>query len=272
MLSKNYNDIIDLNYINYKEENLFLFNNYINQKINFLSKNNKRIIFCNLIVGDVDFYQLSDLNEKNNEVKLEQEIKQIKNETLLIKSVMNSYSIYEIFVQNSERDFNFLGINSKMIYFSKYINYRIYIQNSGKYAVKLLNSDNTELTILTNETKIILDKINPFIELENITKINLEGNNSLVYFLVPVINSDYDYVISNATKMSLNVSQVFVIPEETNYDVINLIITIDESDEDEDEVILLYLIDCNIIPYSRKIRFIKNNNFKKRNKKFCSNK
>lgn len=269
MLSKNYNDIIDLNYINYKEENLFLFNNYINQKINFLSKNNKRIIFCNLIVGDVDFYQLSDLNEKNNEVKLEQEIKQIKNETLLIKSVMNSYSIYEIFVQNSERDFNFLGINSKMIYFSKYINYRIYIQNSGKYAVKLLNSDNTELTILTNETKIILDKINPFIELENITKINLEGNNSLVYFLVPVINSDYDYVISNATKMSLNVSQVFVIPEETNYDVINLIITIDESDEDEDEVILLYLIDCNIIPYSRnKLDLLKTTTLKKGIKNF----
>jgi hypothetical protein len=103
--------------------------------------------------------------------------------------------------------------------------------------------------------------------MDYIDEIEIEGNDSLVYFLVPLTNNS-DYIISNSkSKDFKNIKEIFIVPEKTNHDIINLIITVTESDNDD--ISLYYLVDYNIIPFSRnKIDLMTKITLKKKKKEF----
>ena len=250
MLPINYNQLINSDYFILGSEETFLYSSNIGEKIEVLPYSNRNIIFCNLIAGNIDIYEISDINEKKEDNNTNfNGIKELKNQTLILKFKINTFSLYEIFYQRYDKNHHFIGKNSKMIYFSKYVKYSILtLYIDLKIGIKLINLNN-ELTFVYNKTKNVLNSKNPFIEIENIDVIEIEGNNSLVYFLIPITNN-LNYSVSDLQTNKLNeVNEIFIIPNITNYDKINLILTITESNEEE--IILDYFIDFNIIPYSR---------------------
>ena len=125
LLSENYNQLINSNIFFSGSETTLVYTNNIGEKIEFITNDNNKI-FCNLILGDVNFYEKNGLTERINGKKFDSGIiKSIKNQTLLIKSMINSYSLYEIFIQKNEDKIHCIEANSKILYFSKYIKYTI---------------------------------------------------------------------------------------------------------------------------------------------------
>ena len=264
MLSENYNKIINTNYFMSESEKTFLYTteNNMGEKIEIIPHGNRKIFYYNLLAGRMDIYEIKDINEKEEITTLLNKndsfvgLIELKNQTKILKFVINSYSLYEIFYQNYEKNHHFIGKNSKLLYFSKYIKYKVFkIYNGTKIGIKLL-SPNSELTLnynnqnLNNNTSKLTMK-NTFIELQNIDNIEIEGNNSLVYFFIPLTNKS-NYLISYSQSKKLeNINEIFIVPEKTNHDMINLVITIDKSNDDNDNISLLYFVDYNIIPYSR---------------------
>ena len=269
MLSENYNDLINLYYFLGESEKTYIFSGNSTEKFEMIPCGNNKILYFNIILGNIDFYEVFDLSENKTEKKNNEIIglNELKNKSMILKLIINSYSIYEIFYQNYNKKNHFIGKNSKMLYFSKYVNYSVYpIIENIKILLKLLNPS-SELSLYCKEEKIKLDSKNVFIEMANFDKIEIEGNNSLVYFLIPLTNNS-DYIISNSNNKEINNSkEIFILPEKNNYDIINLILTVTESEKDE--VVLYYFVDYNIIPYSRnKIDLMSKIILKKNKKEF----
>ena len=262
MLPENFNQIINSYYLFSESERTYLYSSNIGEKIEIIPFGNRKIVYSNLIVGNMDIYEVTDINEKTlkeYEYTHFEGLKELRNQTLILKLKINAFSLYEIFYQNNEKNHHFIGKKSKILYFSKYIKYKIFtIYDDIKIGIKLLNL-NSEQIIICNQTKHKLDSNNTFIELENIDNIEIDGNNSLVHFFIPLTNNP-NYIISNLQSDQFeNIKEIFIIPEKTNHDIINLLITIDQSDNDE--IPVLYFIDYNIIPYSRNKRDQKKNIF-----------
>ena len=250
MLPINYNQLINSDYFIIGSEETFIYSSNIGEKIEIIPYGNRNIFYCNLITGNIDIYEIPDIYEKDtSNYPNFNGIRELKNQTLILKFKINTFSLYEIFYQRHEKKHHFIGNNSKMIYFSRYIRYNIIpLYNDLKIGLRLINLDK-ELTVFYNKTKNILNSKSAFIEIENIDMIEIEGNNSLVYFLIPLTNN-FNYSVSNLQKNTFNeVNEIFIIPNITNYDVINLILTLTESEQEE--IFLIYYFDYNIIPYSR---------------------
>ena len=250
ILSEKYNEIISLNHLITDSDKTIVSSNKIGEKVDIISSGIRKIFYCNLIVGNVDFYEIFDISENETEkiVNYFGEIKTLNNQTFILKAIINSYSIYELFFQNYEKSKYFIHKTSKILFFSKFMEYTIYsIQKYNKFGIKLLNEN--ELVLSYKEEKLLLNTNNKFIELENFEEIKIKANNSLVYFLVPLINNT-NYFISHGKNGDINNQKdIFIIPEKTNSDIINLVITVTKSDADD--IDLYYLEDYNIIPYSR---------------------
>ena len=265
MLSEDYNELINSNYFISEAEKVSVRINDKGEYIEIVGSENSKIFYCNLVMGNIDFYEIFDLSENKTDKKVDYKgIKTLINQTLILKAIINSYSIYEIFIQNNVKKYHFIS-NSKMIYFSKYVKYNIFPSfENMKIDIKLINQ-NSELVIISKKDKIILNSTNLFIELDNFTQLDIEGNDSLVYFFVSLSNSS-DYLISNSNNAEINnLSEIFIIPQKTNYDIINLIITVTQSEKDE--IVLYYIVDYNIIPYSRNKNDIINKIILKRGEK-----
>jgi len=249
MLTENFNKLINSNYLLDNADQTYTQINNKGEKIEIIGSENRKIFFCNLIMGDTDFYEVFDISENRTEEKFNYKgIKILNNQTLIIKAVINSYSIYEIFFQNYNKKFHYIS-NSKMIFFSKYIKYIIFPTfENMKIIAKLINS-NSQLSIISNKEQKILDSTHRFIELDDFEKLEIEGNDSLIYFFVALTNNT-DYLISNLNKDEINqIREIFIVPQRTNYDMINLLLNITQSEKDE--IVLYYIVDYNIIPYSR---------------------
>ena len=249
MLSENFNELINSNYLITNTDQTYTQINNKGEKIEIIGSGNKKIFFCNLIMGDTDFYEVFDISENKTEEKFENKgIKILNNQTLILKAIINSYSIYEIFIQNYDKKFHYIS-NSKMIYFSKYIKYIIFPTfENMKIIAKLINS-NSQLLIISNKDQKELNSTQRFIELDHFEKLEIEGNDSLIHFFVALTNNT-DYSISNLNKAEINkISEIFIVPQKTNYDMINLLLNITQSEKDE--IVLYYIVDYNIIPYSR---------------------
>ena len=264
MLPEKYNKIINTKYFMSESEKTFLNidNSITGEKIELIPYGNRKIFYYNLLAGNVDIYEIKDIREEvkknvlNKNASFEGLI-ELKNQTKILKFIINSFSFYELFYQNYEKKHHFIGKNSKLLYFSKYVKYTVFnVYNHEKIGVKLV-SKNSELSLILidktlNKNFTKLTSENSFKELQNIDKIEIEGNNTLVYFFIPLTNNS-NYIISNSQSYKYeNVKEIFIIPEKTNHNLINLYITIEDLNNDDDNNIsLLYFIDYNIIPYSR---------------------
>lgn len=249
MMSENYNELINSNYLINEPDKSHIIESNKGEKMEIIENDNRKIFYCNLIMGNIDFYEMLDLSENKTKEKYDYKgIKILLNQTFLFKAEINTYSMYEIFLQNYEKDVHLIT-NSKMIYLSKYIKYHILPAfENMKICIKLMNQ-NSQLTINYNNKQKILNSSNIFLELDNFEKFDIEGNNSLIYIFVALTNyTNYTISSSNNTEIN-NTREIFILPQKTNFDIINLEITVNQSKQDE--IILYYIVDYNIIPYSR---------------------
>ena len=125
-----------------------------------------------------------------------------------------------------------------------------------KILIKVLN-DNLEQTPIKisceNEVINIKDKL----QIVNIEKCNgtflISGNNSLIYFYLPLTLSDSQTIIENKDNFELyNVEKFFFVPKKTDFNSINMILTL-ENLSNEYPVYLSYYIEFGILPYTRNI-------------------
>ena len=108
--------------------------------------------------------------------------------------------------------------------------YKNEIKNSIKY---LLNNENQNIYINENDTFII------------------EGNNCIIGINFPLTDKENYLICDKQNQNYKNIEEIFITPNKSNYDAINIIFTFDEQN-DESDIYLDYLIDYHIIPYSRK--------------------
>ncbi len=249
ILTENFKELINSNFLITDSDKTYTLTYDKGEKIEIIGSGNKKIIYSNLIMGDTDFFEVFDVSDNKTEEKLEYKgIKVLNNQTLILKAIINSISMYEIFFQNYDKKYHYIS-NSKMIFFAKYINYIIFPSfENMKIIAKLINS-NSQISILSDKEEIKLNTTNRFIEFNNFEKLEIEGNDTLIHFFV-VLTNNTDYLISNMNKAEINeISEIFIVPQRTDYDMINLLVNITQSEKDE--IILYYIVDYNIIPYSR---------------------
>ena len=95
------------------------------------------------------------------------------------------------------------------------------------------------------------------IQIINVEKCNgtfiISGNNSLIYFYLPLTKSDSYTIIEDKDNFELSeISQFFFVPKKNDFNSINIILTLDNKSNNY-PVYLSYYIEYGIIPYSRNI-------------------
>ena len=210
----------------------------------------KNLVYLNLICGDIIFNLVdknNDLINNNKELSFTG-LQKFINETYIIKIKSNSYSIYDYFIFNNFDNLYYINYESKLLYFFKKIEYKIYFDEVKQLFIRILDG---EAIIKYESNKIILNKTNNYFELikNNSKNISLYGNNSLVYFYIPLSINNY-IIISNRDNLIYNFRDIFLTFEKEDKDIINIIISYINENK-EDELMVEYITDYNIIPYSR---------------------
>ena len=81
----------------------------------------------------------------------------------------------------------------------------------------------------------------------------MEGNNSLIYFHLPLtIKNSYDIIRNEENFQLSNVYHFFYVPKQNEFNSMNILLTI-ENEENDYPISIIYYIDYGIIPYSRNI-------------------
>ena len=139
----------------------FLENN--NEYTEILSLNHPAICYLNLIVGNSSFYLL---NNNDDYIKYENEISkenkkllntfEIINETSVLKIKINSFSLYDYFIQQNDNLFDIINFGKNIKYFRENIKYTILILEL-KCLIKLMTPEK-QTKIYNENEQYILDK------------------------------------------------------------------------------------------------------------------
>ena len=252
------------------ESNTFFGNSFIEDKkytIEFILNNEESYIFYNSISTNVKIYELNNersfqlediINNKKNNYSLFFGLKTLEKEkTHVILKESYSPFLYEKYINDLIIDFNYFLDISKICYllmdFEYYFSYNPKIK---KILIKILNNDNKQILpniICNNEVIEIKDNI----QIINVETCNgtfiMSGNNSLIYFYLPLTKNDSYTVIENEDNFELsNINQFFFIPKKNDFNSINFILTLDNISNNY-PVYLTYFIEYGIIPYARNI-------------------
>ena len=120
MLPENFNQIINSYYLFSESERTYLYSSNIGEKIEIIPFGNRKIVYSKLIVGNMDIYEVTDINEKTlkeYEYTHFEGLKELRNQTLILKLKINAFSLYEIFYQRYVKNHYFIGKISKILYF-----------------------------------------------------------------------------------------------------------------------------------------------------------
>ena len=131
-----------------------------------------------------------------------------------------------------------------------------YNKRVNKILIKLLNNDN-EYKPLYFICKNELIEINNTIKELNVERCNgsfvMSGNNSLIYFYLPlVLNDSYSIIEENENFELSNINQFFFVPKRNDFNSIKFILTL-ENKPINYPIFFIYYIEYGIIPYSRNI-------------------
>ena len=225
-----------------------------NEYTEIISLTHPAICYLNLIIGNSSFYLL-----KNNDdyIKYENEISEenktllntfeIINETSVLKIKINYFSLYDYFIQQNDNIFDIINFGKNIKYFRENIKYTILILDF-KCLIKLM-TPKTQTKIYNENKKYLLDNSHPFVYLDKGDLFTIEGNNSLVSFYYQISNNNKTVICKENMKEYIDINEIFVVFNKTEFNAINIIITY--LDNETESINLQYLIDFNIIPYSR---------------------
>ena len=193
-----------------------------NEFTEIISINNPTILYLNLILGNSSFYYLNNSDEylKNlNEISEQNKIIlnnnfQIINETAVIKIKINSYSLYEYFIQQVDKIFDVITFGKNIKYFRENRIYNILILDL-KCLIKLLTPEK-EVKFYNKNQNFILNNNQVYIHLDKGDFFYIEGKNSLVSFYYQLSQSE-DFLICNEEMKEYNdVKETFIIFNKTN--------------------------------------------------------
>ena len=247
-----------------KNKNKILFTN--TQKIfSYLNHYNDYYFFFNLITGNIK----SDIFDDYNFIKP-------KNNTFLFKHLINEtnffyispYSpcMFELFYFDKNY-FDYFIDESQMIFLIKNFNYSLMLFDNKRMLIKLLFG--TSANIYYNNQLYIVNEDNPEIEIiinqDDFAICN--GDNAIIDIFLYITNNTEYQIQKNCYQCEFkDVKEFFLIPYiNNNLNTMKINIIIENYNNDFDDIDANYLIDYNIIPYSRykydlikKIKIIKN--------------
>ena len=251
--------------INYKndfnrQEQYGVFTKDKGELTEIIESNTEKIIYLNLIIGNCSFYSINninyafhDLNEISDENKKsikEMEIINSGMTMLILKFKINSFSMFESFIQKNDNLDNNILLEPGIKYFRNKLIYEIdFLSFPDNILVKLL-TPNKNISIYNNHSEFFLNSNNQIIYLNESGKYFIKGQNSLVAFYAKLTEDKNYYLCDNNNKEFYNIKEIFIIPNITNYDAIYIFITC--LDDKNNNISLNYLIDYNIIPFTRK--------------------
>ena len=251
------------------QEKSYLFNgNTFNDdkkySIDFINNIEEMYVYYNSITPNLKIYELnygSDfqleeiMNYQKNNYSLLLGLKKLeeKKTHIILKESLGPY-LYENYIDNLIIDLNNVLDISKIYYLFLDFEYNlIFNKKIKKILIKILINDNKQSPInLKCENEIMEIKENS--QIINIEKCNstftISGNNSLIYFYLPLTLNDSYILIENKDNFELsNINQFFFVPKKSDCNSINILLTL----ENNYPIYLTYYIDYGIIPYSRNI-------------------
>jgi len=251
--------------INYKnelnsQEQYLVLNEDKGEYTEIIKSNSEKIIYLNLIIGNCSFYSINniyyafhDLNEipdENKKIINEKEIINSGMTMIILKFKINSFSMFENFIQKNDNLDNNILFEPKIKYFRNNLIYEIeFLPFPDEILVKLLTPDKN-ITIYNNHSEFFLNSNNLIIYLKESGKYFIKGQNSLVAFYTQLTEDKNYYICDKYNQDFDNVKEIFIIPNITNYDAIYIFITC--LDDKDNNFSLNYMIDYNIIPFTRK--------------------
>ena len=176
--------------------------------------------------------------------------------TYMVLKISSSPFLYEKYINNPILDLNYRLYNSKICYLFMDFEFRfLYNIKIKKILMKVLNNDKNETIYFycNNEIKEIKNDV----QILDVKKCNgtfvMLGNNSLLYFYLPLTVADSYVEIRNEDSFNLSeIYHFFLVPKKNEFNSINILLTLDTEDPTY-PVFLYYYIDYGIIPYSRNI-------------------
>ena len=174
---------------------------------------------------------------------------------MILKQSSNPF-LYEKYINNMIIDLKYRLYKSKICYLFMDFEYTfLYNRKINKILMKVLNNDKTQTIYFycNNEIKEIKSNVQILdVEKCNGTFIML-GNNSLIYFHLPLTVADsYEIIDKEDTFELSDIYQFFLVPKKNEFNSINILLTI-VNEYSKEPVFLHYYIDYGIIPYSRNI-------------------
>ena len=245
-------------------------NTFIDNKkysIEFIRNYEESYIFYNSISTNLKIYQLNNehnfqsediINNKLNNFLEFSNLKKLEEQkTYVILKEADGPYLYEKFINNLVIDFNYILDLSKICYLLMDFDYSFsYNKNMKKILLKVLKHNNSQTPIVIN-CKNELIEVKDNLQIINVEKCNgtffITGNNSLIYFYLPLTKSDSYTVIENEDNFELsNINQFFFVPKKNDFNSINIILTLDNK-SDNYPIYIYYYVEYCIIPYSRNI-------------------
>jgi len=257
-------------YIN-EESSTYFGNTFIDDKkysIEFIHTNEELYAFYNTISTNLKIYELNNgsyfqlediINNNINNYSLLLGLKTLEEKkTHIIFKEASGPFLYEKYINNLIIDLNYILDISKICYLLMDFEYNFsYNKKMKKILLKVLNNENKQTSIkIKCENEVIEVKDN--IHLLNVEKCNgtflMSGNNSLIYFYLPLTLNDSNTVIENKDNFELlNIAQFFFVPTKNDFNSINFLLTLDYKPNNY-PVYITYYIEYGTIPYSRNIQ------------------
>ena len=237
--------------INYNQYNQALYLNS-NNIFSFIPIYNNYYIYFNLIAGNANFNLFNNFekvipsnNNNSNELS-----KKINNETTFLYSKINYPSMIEYFYE-IEHSFYYIINNTQIILLRDNINHTLLMEKGDMVLIKLLTGKSAN--IYYGNQKYILDKNNKKIKIifNKYYTIIGNGENVLLHLFLPITNNSEYQIINNCEICELNnVDKFFIKPNYKDYNSMIFHIFI-ENGENDDHIPGFYLLDFNLIPFSR---------------------
>lgn len=170
---------------------------------------------------------------------------------------INQYLLFEYTIDESE-----------IVYLFMYLIYQIkYNETLSKLKIKKLNNFEKNIEIKCQSVIIIIDKIEQIIDVSVCKgEFQIRGNNSLIYINLPISLNNEINIFNNTQTFKLSNNKEFIfIPNNNQFNSINIFIEYNDFSENEEPILLTYYANHNVIPFSRiisrkSIKLYKNNN------------
>jgi len=252
-----------------EESNIYSRNTFIDDQkfsIDFIHNDEETYVFYNSISNNLKIYEINNesyfkfddlkYNNMNYSSLYGLNILEEKKTYMIIKESSGPF-LYEKYINNLLIDLNYILEVSKICYLFMDFEYIFsYNRKMKKIALNVLNNDNRQTPInFMCENEVIEIKDN--FQIINVEKCNgtffMTGNNSLIYFYLPLTINESNMVIEGEDNFELsNIYQFFFIPKINDFNSINILLTLDTKSNNY-PIYLTYYIEYGIIPYSRSI-------------------